>query len=276
MTEPDRSRKDVDRSNGRKSRARSGLLFALGILVATGVSVFFFLSWMSRQVVREAKEEMADLINVFQPDLVVETFEEWREMKATGTEGNILEIATAEATEKFSRKTAVALFGKHLPLGTTVSEIVVPATYRYHIDLNGRWFLTADGNRLLVLAPRVQPSLPVAFDTGKMEKKTKSGWARWDGDENLEALEKTVTSKLAQRSTKEDALEKAREAGREGVARFVRSWLISRDAWGETKFDEIVVRFEGEEGSSLSTMPPALDLEGEKAGAEVREPPIAP
>lgn len=247
------------------------LFFGLAILAVIGLSVFFFLAWSSKQMYRAAKGEVTEWIEAFQPEVVIESFEEWKEMQATGTQGNILEIATATATESFSRKTAVAMFGKNLPLGTTVSEIHVPATYRYHIDLNGEWFLASDGKRLLVIAPRVEPSLPVAFDSGGMEKKTKSGWARWDGDENLDALEKTITSKLAQRAVQEDALAKARDAGREGVALFVKTWLLSEKAWGSEQFEEIVVRFEGESDQSLSSMPPTLVLDPEKesqAGAE--------
>lgn len=240
------------------------LFFGIAILAAIGLAVFFFLAWSSKQMYRAAQGEVTEWIESFQPEVVIESFEEWKEMEATGTQGNILEIATATSTESFSRKTAVAMFGKNLPLGTTVSEIQVPATYRYHIDLNGKWFLTSDGKRLLVIAPRVEPSLPVAFDSGGMKKKTKSGWARWDGDENLEALEKTITSKLAQRAVEEDALGKARDAGREGVARFVKTWLLSEEAWGSGQFEEIVVRFEREREQSLSTMPPTLVIDPER------------
>ncbi len=252
------------------------LFFGITILAVIGVSVFYFLVWSSQQMFQSVKNEVTELARVFQPELVIESFEEWRDMEAAGTDGNILEISTATATESFSRKTSVAMFGTNLPLGTTVSEITVPATYRYHIDLNGQWFLTTDEKRLLVLAPRVQPSLPVAFDSGKMEKKTKSGWARWDGDENMEELEKTVTSKLAQRSVREDALDKAREAGREGVARFVKTWLLSKDAWGASQFEGIVVRFEGENEQSLSKMPATLMIEPEVAPEIQLEEPVAP
>lgn len=270
--EPNDSPEAPSRRGGRVLKS-----FFLGILVlaAVGGGVFFFLAWMSQKAFDNAKEEVVEFIRIFQPDVVIESFEEWREMKATGNDGNILEIATAEATEKFSRKTAVAMFGTNLPLGTTVSEITIPATYRYHIDLNGNWFLTSDGNRLLVLAPRVQPSLPVAFDTAKVEKKTKSGWARWDGSENLEALEKSVTSKLAIRAAQEEAIQKARDAGREGVAEFVKTWLLSEDAWGDQQFEEIVVRFEGENEKSLSSMPSTLKVEP-KSEVTIEEGQIGP
>ena len=243
-------------------------LFVLGALLAIGLAVFLAMAWIGQRAIESTSEGVKDVVRMFQPEQVIASFEEWREMEVTGTDGNILEIATAESTETFSRKTAIAMFGRNLPLGTTVSEITVPATYRYHIDLDGQWFLTSDGNRLLVLAPRVEPTLPVAFDTGKMQKKTNSGWARWDGAENLAELEKTVTEKLAGRASDVESLQKARDAGRRGVANFVQKWLISREAWEEKRFEEIVVLFEGEEGKSLTSMPSTLRVGGEEDSSE--------
>lgn len=243
------------------------------ILAVVGLGGFFGVVWMTKNGINTAKETaketIKEVVAVFTPDEVVETFEEWREMSATATDGNILEIATAEATEKFSRKTNLEMFGKTLPLGTTVSEITVPATYRFHIDLNDDWFLTADGSKLIVLAPRVRPSLPVAFDTGGVEKKTQSGWARWDGGDNLEELERTITSKLEERSGQPEVIGKIRGEGRIAVAKFVKSWLLEKEAWGDQKFTEIVVVFEGEEGKALTAAPATLKLD-QKNGETVR------
>jgi hypothetical protein len=44
-----------------------------------------------------------------------------------------------------------------------------------------------------------------------------------------------------------ETLAKIEDQGRLAVARFVRTWLLSREAWGEGRFEEIVVIFEGEE-----------------------------
>ena len=227
-----------------------------------GLIVFFSFIWLGKQGMESAKDAVVEIVKEFNPDEVVETFDEWRELEATATDGNILEIATATATEKFTRQTNLEMFGKTLPLGTTVSELQVPATYRYHIDLNGEWFVTADGDRLLVLAPPVVPSLPVAFDTGKMQKKSKAGWARWDGQDNLDELEKGLTDKLALRAADPKSIHKVRDEGRMAVAKFVRSWLESHKAWDIDQFEEIVVAFHGEDlaEESLSSRPSTLRL----------------
>ena len=239
----------------------SKVFWLVVVLIFAGLVVFLSFIWLGKRGIDATKDAAVEIVTAFKPDVVVDSFEEWREMKVKGTDGNILEVATATSTEKFSRKTALAMFGKKLPLGTTVSEITVPATYRYHIDLTGNWFITSDGPRLLVIAPRVQPTLPVAFDTAGVKKKTKSGWARWDSGENLEALEKSLTSKLNLHAADEESIQKAREEAREAVAKFVHVWLIQQDAWGDQRFEEIVVMFEGEKDKTLSTMPAVLRLE---------------
>lgn len=237
------------------------------ILVVSGLTVFLSFVWLGKRTIDSTKDAAVEIVGMFRPEEVVETFEEWREMEATATDGNILEVATATASEKFSRATNYAMFGKTLPLGTTVSEITVPATYRYHIDLNDDWFVTSDGPRLFVLSPQIRPSLPVAFDTGGMRKKTKSGWARWDGTENLDELEATITSKLALRATDPEVMETIRDESRVAVAKFVKSWLLSREAWADGKFEEIVVVFEREKDANLTNTEPALTL-----GEEERTP----
>jgi hypothetical protein len=264
--EPDRENEPV--KAGRTGSPWAKVFWLFVILIASALIVFLSFIWLGKQGIDSTKEAAVEIVKAFRPDVVVETFEEWRALEAKGTEGNILEVATATSTEKFSRKTNLAMFGKTLPLGTTVSELTVPATYRYHIDLNGDWFVTSDGNRLLVLAPRVQPSFPVAFDSAGVQKKTKSGWARWDSGANMEELEKSVTAKLNERAAREESIAKVRDEAREAVAKFVRTWLTQHQAWDDRQFTEIVVLFEEEKGKSLSTMPATLQLEG----APVEEP----
>lgn len=240
-----------------------GAIFGIfAVLTVAGLIVFFSFIWLGKHGVNSATDAVVKAVTAFKAEEVVETFDEWRALEATGNEGNILEVATAISEERFTRKTNLAMFGKTLPLGTTVSEISVPATYRYHIDISEDWFVTSDGKRLLVLAPELRPSLPVAFDTGAVKKKTQTGWGRWDGDENMAELERTITSKLESRASNEESLAKVRDVSREAVAKFVQSWLLSREAWGTDKFEEIVVRFDGE-GESLSSMPAVLKIETE-------------
>ena len=254
-----------DRKETPSARRGPGTLFWIFLtLVVAGLAVFYTPLWIARQGMSAVGETVVEIANVFKPTEIVTTFNEWRELNATATDGNILEVATAESTERFTRTTNVAMFGKVLPLTTTVSEITVPATYRFHIDLNDEWNVLAEGNRFLVQAPAVRPSLPVAFESDGVQKKTQSGWARWDGAEHLAALEREVTGKLAERAQEPATIEKIREEGRTAVAQFVRKWLLNEDAWGKGRFEEIVVVFAGEEGKVLTSEPASLRFDADQ------------
>lgn len=252
-------------------RRGPGTLFWIFLtLVLAGLVVCLASFWLIRKTAEAAGDTVSEVAKVFRPNEIVTTFNEWHELQAEATDGNILEVATAESTERFSRTSNVAMFGRVLPGTTTVSEITVPTIYRFHINLNDDWNLLADGKRLLVVAPSVRPSLPVAFDTAGMRKKTRSGWARWDGAENLASLETEITGKLAERAGDPKTLEKIRNESRIAVAQFVRKWLLEREAWGEDRFEEIVVVFSGENNKAITSAPASLRFERETGGAKVR------
>src|SRR5687768_3029377 len=79
------------------------------------------------------------------------------ELAGTGI-GN-LEVAISTATEILRREDSLSLFGDRLPLGTTVSEIRVPVTYRYHVRLSDPWRLEVSNQMCVVHAPRLLASL---------------------------------------------------------------------------------------------------------------------
>ena len=54
------------------------------------------------------------------------------------------------------------IFG--IKIGETMPRIRVPAVYRYHIELEPEWRVVRADGVFTVVAPRVQPSLPVAVD----------------------------------------------------------------------------------------------------------------
>ncbi len=248
------------------------VFWLLIVLVVAGLLVFGGFLWIAGRTIDSVekgmdsgKETVIGIAEAFRPETITETFVEFTEVVAKGNEGNILEVATAEATETFTRKTNLVWFDREVPLGTTVSEIRLPATYRYHVDLNEEWTLSAYDDRVTVVAPSLKPSLPVAFDSARMTKKTKSGWGRWDGDENLDELEKSLTGKLGERASDERTLDRVRDEARQSVARFVQRWLLERDHWNPDAYREIVVLFEDELSSTTSPgdLEPTLRLDPE-------------
>ena len=176
-------------------------------------------------------------------------------LPTVGPADGILETATSSVPETFTQTDSASLF--NIPLGTTVSEIRVPAIYRYHIHLYDPWKIVISGQICLVFAPQFQPSLPPAIVTGQMEKSTSAGWLRFDADDNLDALERSITGELETRANDKLHRDFVRESCRQSVAQFVRTWLLKTQSWPDDHFHQIVVVFPDEitpTQSSPSTM----------------------
>ncbi|MBK9246097.1 MAG: hypothetical protein IPM30_14885 [Burkholderiales bacterium] len=159
------------------------------------------------------------------------------------TAGGRLEVAAVAAREAFARSDPRVLFAL-VDLGTTVSEVRVDAVYRFHIGMEKAWPLRIVGKTCLVRAGAVRPTLPVAFDTSTVERRTASGWARFDKRENLEALERSLTQQLADRAP--IYRQSAQEAGRAVVAEFVAEWLLRERHWVRDPEHRVVVLFDDE------------------------------
>jgi hypothetical protein len=171
--------------------------------------------------------------------------QEFREYIPTvGPTSGILETATSSVPETFTQSDSAWLFS--IPLGTTVSEIRVPAVYRYHVQLFDPWKLIVSGQVCLVLAPQFQPSLPPAIITTQMEKSTSTGWLRFNGEDDLTTLERGITDELNKRASDKVHRDFVREACRQSIADFVKAWLMKQDYWREDRFHQIVVVFPDE------------------------------
>ena len=104
----------------------------------------------------------------------------------TSTQGDILELALFRCDETFKRTDEKWAGWGWVYLGTTVAEIRVPVSFRYHLRLSDPWRLASRGQVCMVLAPQIRPSLPPAIHTAEMERRAESGWARFDKNEQLE------------------------------------------------------------------------------------------
>jgi hypothetical protein len=175
------------------------------------------------------------------------------------TTGGLLEVATVKATERFSRADTKEFWG--FPLGTTVSQIQVPVTYRFHIPMAREWPLAIRGKTCVVQAAALEPSLPVAFDSALMEKYSRNGWARFDKDQNLATLERSMTPELQLRARSNQYRQLATEAARQTVAEFVTTWLLKEQGWTRDPSYKVVVVFPGEAA-------PALDAAAKPAEAQ--------
>lgn len=170
-------------------------------------------------------------------------------------EGGRLEVAAFEVTETFELRDERRVLFDAIDLGTNEVEIRVPATYRYFVPLGEGWTLDVDEQTCLVIAPRPQPTLPVAIHTDELRRRSSRGWLRGDVDEQMVALERSITPTLDARAGQARHLELVREPSRRVIASFVRTWLLAEDHWREDRFRRVVVRFEDELDDRLSEGP---------------------
>jgi len=175
--------------------------------------------------------------------------------------GLALELAVFEATETFTRSDDRRVLFDLVPLGTTVTEIRVPVTYRYHLRLDGAWLLEVRGHTCLVHAPPVRPSLPPAIHTDRMERRSEEGWLRFNASQQMDALERSITPTVSARAADSAHLAMVREQCRRRVAEFVRTWLLREDHWREDRFSSVTVLFADEAGPTAGATTPTLTLE---------------
>jgi hypothetical protein len=175
-----------------------------------------------------------------------------------------LELAAFEATEVFERSDHRAVFFDLVSLGTTVTQIRVPVTYRYHLRLDDTWELDVREQVCVVKAPRIRPTLPPAIHTDGLEKRSDRGWLRFNEDEQMAELERSITPTLNERAKDPEHLELVRERCRLRVAEFVRGWLLQEDHWRRDRFHAITVVFEDEKPPDDAPLGPTViygDLE---------------
>jgi hypothetical protein len=161
------------------------------------------------------------------------------------TPGGLLEIATVTVFERFKREDTRHFWG--ISLGTTISMIQVPVVYRYHIEMAKEWPIHISGKTAVVRAGEVKPSLPAAIDTTRMEKYTQSGWARFNKDESLQLLERSITPELSSRANDPAIRQLAIDAGRQTVREFVTTWLLKEQVWKRDPAYRVLVLFPGEQ-----------------------------
>jgi hypothetical protein len=166
------------------------------------------------------------------------------------TPGGLVEVATVRSTEAFRRTSTMRLAG--INLGTTVSEVRAPATFRYQAPLGADWRAFESGGKLIVIAPAYRASLPVAIDTGALEMHTRTGWARFNGRDNEEALLHDLTAELTARATSPGYMQAHREQARTTVAEFVAKWLITQARWRTVTPNMVRVYFADEPIGQLS------------------------
>jgi hypothetical protein len=210
----------------------------------------------ARAVVADAGKAARELAEGFKTGRITTTFVAAIPTLQPG--GPLLELASFEATETFTRKDERAVLFDLIPLGTNVTEIRVPVTYRYRVLLSDPWQLDVRDKLCLVRAPRIHASLPPAIHTDRLERRGERGWLRGGVAEQMEQLERSITPTLNERSADAAHLALVREPCRRRVAEFVRAWLLREQQWRDDRFTAVTVTFADEPAGDPASLPPTL------------------
>jgi hypothetical protein len=162
------------------------------------------------------------------------------------TKGGLLEVSTVRAKEVFTRQYVYEVLG--VELGRTVTQIRVPAYYKYQIKLAPEWRVLRTGRTFTVVPPPVMPSLPVAVDLEKLEKNDSGTWifAKLNNPADMEKLERSITKSLEKRAVNPRYIQLQREGARKTVEEFVRKWLLTQVQWQDESNPELRVLFADE------------------------------
>jgi hypothetical protein len=166
------------------------------------------------------------------------------------TKGGFLEVSTIKSPETFVATMPHNILG--IDLGATTTSIRVLAFYRYHIALAPEWKVRVRPDKsIVVIAPPVEPTLPVAIDTATIEKQSQGRWSFLTGAAELDELQKTITAKLGQKSGSPSYIEFQRNAARLTVEEFVRKWLLTQDRLKSVRGSPVEIYFADEPISAL-------------------------
>ncbi len=133
--------------------------------------------------------------------------------------------------------------------GTTTSGIRLNATYRYEIELRSEWNMHFDEERRVafVVAPAIEPQLPVAVDSQSVQEWTESGWGRFDKWEHLQELRTEMSPVLEEKAKSKGYRDLARGDARQTVEEFVSDWILKHRPWPEGPAPVIKVYFADED-----------------------------
>ena len=251
----------------------SSLILLVVVLLSVAVLIWKGGDWLQQNVVDPWKYWKNPLWAVkLEQEFRAET------LRIASTNGNELTLVTHERREVFEQKSVgiVPFLNRPVPFTDRKTTVAFPATYRYHVLLNDPWSIETAGQTLLIRAPMIRPTLPVAFDTAQVETDTKGWWitGAW-ADSDKEALKVRITEKLATQAQTKEMIDAVRDQCRDSLAKFVKDWLLKEHYWIKGGLTEIKVLFPDESEELLQSMKPVLRLEGAEEHPAVKLKPSA-
>ncbi|MEZ5325015.1 MAG: hypothetical protein R3F19_08120 [Verrucomicrobiales bacterium] len=229
-----------------ESKSRSNWWpFCAVLMVLMLLCAFFLYHYSPLRIAGSTTDRLVggakELIKDFTQDTITMSFES-KLLSLADTNGGLLEVAVLESVETFRREASSTF------RGTTVSEAVAEAVFKFHVPLREGWEIeiveNEDVRACRVVAPVLTPSLPVAFKTDGLRTKSSEGWLRWDESKEMSALVSQITPELERRAYQN--VESAREVARKSIKDFVRTWLLENGQWSDDRFSFVEVQFADE------------------------------
>jgi hypothetical protein len=212
---------------------------ALALLVAASLAAN--LVWLSRLWGEPARRSSTQ-------SAAIDQFEVIR------TKGGLLAVSTIKAPESFQATADHTVLG--VPVGQTTSQIRVQAVYGYHVELAPEWKVTLRDKTLIVIAPRVKPTLPVAIDTARLERYASGTWSLFTGAAELDRLQRSISQSLASKAGLSSYIQFQREAARATVTEFVSKWMLGQERFKTAGDYKVRVFFADEPIEVLGSVPP--------------------
>jgi hypothetical protein len=212
---------------------------ALALLLAASLAANVV--WLSRLWSEPARRS-----GTFSPSL--------DQVEVIRTKGGLLAVSTIRAPESFHATADHTVLG--VPVGQTTSQIRVQAVYGYHVELAPEWKVTRRDKTLIVIAPRVKPTLPVAIDTARLERYAAGTWSAFTGPAELDRLQRSISQSLAAKATLPSYIQFQREAARATVTEFVGKWMLSQERFRPMGDYKVRVFFADEPIEALGSAPP--------------------
>lgn len=149
------------------------------------------------------------------------------------TKGGLMEVSLITSNEQITQ----VFPGFFVDTAVTVT---VPATYRYQIELAPEWKFMRHENMFVVVAPKIKPQVPAAFNTAGM---TVNANLPFSFNQKLAVLQQ-VTPLLNSRAN--TYIPRQKEMARKTVSEFVKKWVLEQERFKNEKNLKVLVLFDDE------------------------------
>ena len=154
-------------------------------------------------------------------------------------------MATLKHRRTFNLTQVLFVAGIKVPFCRATASYTVDTHITYRVRLAKDWAAPYRNQRLELTAPRLEPALPVAFDTSTLQATMQK--CPMLSDRIKDDLLQRISGKLAEDAQDPRIVDLARNGGaRDTVREFAQKWLLSQKDYEIPADTPIDVKFEDE------------------------------